>query len=708
MAVDKDTSLTSYSDNLILKKPRKHYNAPVRSHHWQLRSLISAENQHIVYLPGGANNNHIQRLNTKTQECETIKLLSFVPRCLVAQNGWVCCGGEYGDFSAIRLGDNDASADLDTSSINADSETRLSLDLDPSVGPEASLLATLTRQSHNRRSNKMLIAKSIPVAQQRVNCITLWFPPTDGCVTSQGAYTEPVAVLANNDKTVTIVSLLDFETNEQVDPIDIIKYPDFVNRAIISPDGSMLVAILDDPYLYVHQRDKNTGSRGFSWAQKTRWLLKSQRREDTSDHRGSFAACFSSAGTTLAVGTQYGTISIFDTSRLAHIYSDPLIASFCSSRPDSPPGAIRDMAFCPGNNDLLAWTEDRGRIGIVDARSNYIVRQILDITEKNDFERMSVIDRNTIDPHLLGSRSDSDPEGAAPDATRRHRETDGPEQAMAQGLTNTELMLLEGLQMERRRTSGRSTLNAVDAWRVLSPHDPDRQARRGAATNDDSNNSLRRNNQRSNSLSRALETLNELRQRMRHDLMPPNMSQFRIGLEDGSATDERTRVLDPRDAAARRLMAAVRRQYMPSPNITAPARLYPRLTVSSGRSGADGGLEMSLDGPSMPDLLGEESEGARRSHQRDSDRERDRDTRLPLLSRLANRDNHRDWIRDWEPMVLLQNEQEIHDVPPMEDNTSGLAWSRDGRVLFIGAQNGVYEFRVNTLDRKFHPAMTLR
>lgn len=657
----------------------------LRYSHWQLRSLISAENKHIVYLPGGASNNHVQRLNTKTRECETIRLLSFVPRCLVAQNGWVCCGSEYGDFSAIRLDDVDgdggggggSGADADGSPIDIDPEARLSLDLGAGAGLEESLLAAVAR-SRIRRSNKTLIAKSMPIAEQRVNCITLWFPPTDGSAPRQGAYAEPVAVLANNDKTVTIVSLREFENTEHLEPIDVIKYPDFVNRAIISSDGGMLVAILDDPYMYVHQREASGGpAGGYTWDQKARWLLKSQRRDDISEHRGSFAACFSNSGTTLAVGTQYGTISIFDACALTDVYSDPFIASFRSSRPDTPPGAIRDMAFCPGSNDLLAWTEDRGRVGIADTRSKYMVLQVLDIAAEEDFEHVTILDRNTAtDTRGAGTRLDYELGDPLVDALRLHSE-DGLEVAsLSRGLSNAELMLLEGLQNDRLRASTRITMNAADAWRILSPRDADRAARRGGSTNDEGG--IRRTNQRSSSLSRALETLNELRQRMRHDLMPSNASQPRttVAGEQGS-NEDRLHGMSPQDEAARNLLlAASRRQY-----VAAADRLIPRLTPpgGGGRATGEGSSAANSDGPpNVPDLIGEGGEGGRRNQDRER---RDRDIRLSLLNRLANRDANRDWIRDFEPMVLLHNEAELHDVPPMDDNTSGLAWSDDGDVL---------------------------
>jgi hypothetical protein len=59
------------------------------------------------------------------------------------------------------------------------------------------------------------------------------------------------------------------------------------------------------------------------------------------------------------------------------------------------------MAFSPGPTDLLAWTEDRGRVGIADIRTGFDSRQILYLDRDDDFEHVDVTDRNTIDPRLL-------------------------------------------------------------------------------------------------------------------------------------------------------------------------------------------------------------------------------------------------------------------------------------------------------------------
>ena len=434
----------------------KHSNQVTR--HWQLRSLIGAEGRNLVYFPGGQRSHHVQRLNTMTHECETIKLLEWAPRCLVAENGWLCCGSESGDFVAMRLDDSDGNPN---GPLNLDPDARLPLSFESS---REDIFMTLM---NSRRSTKSLVAKSMKLATDRVNCITLWFPDARAAACKE-AYTEPVAILANNDCSVILLSLQDFdrsESSEPLEPLDKVTYPDYVNRAIISPDGRIMVAILDDPYLYVHVRvDKSTEPQSksgrtpvYEWEQRQRLMLKSQRKDDRTDSRGSFAACFSNSGSLLAVGTQHGTISIFDATLLLDPLAEPLITTFKSSRPESGPGAIRDMSFCPGPFDILAWTEDRGHIGIADVRTNFVVRQVLDINNEDQVDQVNIFDRNTIDPRLLdgqSSRRDNNTSSAA--AARRssvsspRRDAEGGE-TVNQPLTPSETMVLEAIQGDRRR-----------------------------------------------------------------------------------------------------------------------------------------------------------------------------------------------------------------------------------------------------------------
>lgn len=360
--------------------------------------------------------------------------------------------------------------DIFGSQLSADDRLQLGLE-GPADQADANSTPPLTYSSGGRTrsetNNKSLVARSKAFGRDRVNCITLWFPPSESSSSlhgrQTGAYSQSVAVLANNDKKVTIVSL------EFQDAVEEVVYPDCVNRALISPDGRLLVAICDDPYLYVHERVPKSGItpslfghrdvEDFEWRSSAKVHLASQRKDDQSDQRGSFAACFSNTGRYLAIGTQYGMISVFDTALLLEPGLDPLVATFTSSRPREDVGAIRDMAFCPGPYDLLAWTEHRSRVGIADIRSNYVSRQLLDLDSYDDFEQIMITERGSIDPRLLQRNSRGDltlADSATPTAAsateginRRASRRFGSD--YHQPLSAEETSVLEALSEHRRR-----------------------------------------------------------------------------------------------------------------------------------------------------------------------------------------------------------------------------------------------------------------
>ncbi|KAK2675576.1 WD40/YVTN repeat-like-containing domain superfamily [Fusarium oxysporum f. sp. vasinfectum] len=617
MAIDENDMYPT--DALVSKHARKHYRIPVRSQHWQLRSLVSAEKQDIVYFPGGNGSNHVQRLNTTTRECETIKLLTFAPRCLVAEKGWLCCGSESGDFVAIRLdeGNDDGHGILS----ELDPDTRLSLGLDSSR--DDPILSLLSRA---RRNNKTLIAKSMKLAKDRVNCITLWFPPTS-MPAHDRAYKEPVAVLANNDRTVTLVSLNDFDQKEKTEALDIITYPDFVNRALISPDGRLLIAILDDPYLYIHERvssvaespaTRSSESPIYQWEQTQRILLKSQKKDDRTDSRGSFAACFSESGAYLAVGTQHGTISIFNAALLANPNADPLITTFPSSRPHSGPGAIRDMAFCPDHSGCLRGQRTEA--------INFYVRQIVNI-EEPVFEHINIPDRNTIDPRLLDSRRERRDAALGSGATETGRRRDVID-TLNTPLTANETLVLEAMQLG----------GPTNFWAARST--------RRTIGNDDNERPMAR---RSSSIGRAMGEL--------------------LGSNYGRRPVTRT----PREASD-------------TPEI---GRRPDRLMESLGETVAMLREQRQRQDSSYLTVL-----EILQARERDNDRDPDDTTIIvPLINQVVNR---------WE------DDHGVFEVPPSPDNTAGLAWSEDGRTLFVGAQNGIYELHVDTQSRKFFPSVSMR
>lgn len=702
----KDDAVYCHTDSIVLSRRRKHYRVPVRSQHWQLRSLISAEKRHLIYFPGGNGSNHVQRLNTSTNECETIKLLTFAPRCLVAENGWLCCGSESGDFVAIRLDEGHDSSSPNTP-LNLDPDARLSLNLD---SREESLLSLITQA---RRSNKSLIAKSVKLANDRVNCITMWFP---GALAPsvQGAYTEPVAILANNDCTVTVISLRDFDQSDKTTPLDIVTYPDFVNRAAISPNGRVMVAILDDPYLYVHVRVEKSPESGrlpeYTWEIRQRLMLKSQKKGDKTDSRGSFAACFSNSGSYLAVGTQHGVISIYDAELLLDPEAQPLITTFESSRPRSGPGAIRDMAFCPGPFDILAWTEDRGHIGIADVRAKFVVRQIVDISVDADFEHVSIFDRNTIDPRLLDGQNASRRDGSQP--TRgglpaARREGDGRIDTLNQPLTPTETMVLEAIQGDRRRrdritqrTDGGDITMTDSSWSYLA-------SLRLPSTENDSS----RPRQRSSSVTRGgSESLNSYRDQRERERLTDRVRNIRQLARDPSdrlpgRRDQRWIDRVSETAAAMRERDAERpdASYLNVLDILQARERSTGTSTGNATSNATGG-SVTATATATGTGTGSGSRPATTAASTlTSDAEREDSSLLvPMVNQVVNR-----WEESAIRGTLATEHAGLFEVPPSPDNTAGLAWSDDGRTLFVGAQNGIYEFHINTQSRLFYPSMQM-
>lgn len=294
---------------------------------------------------------------------------------------------------------------------DTDPDTRLPLDLDPSSRTTA-LEASSTSSSFAtlRRPRGPLSSTTSKVGLELVNCIEIWSPTPDA---AEGAYDIPVAVLSNNDSSVFIIDLAKSKVLEQID------FPDNVNRSVISPDGTLLVSICDDPYLYLHRRiEKGTHGKGrpaveerYGWISHGRLGIEGQKQSDTSTMRGSFAVCFSNSGKYLAVGTQYGIISIFDTETLVDESVNSLLKVFTTSRPGREPGAVRAMSFSPGPFDLLAWTESSGRISVADLRNMFLSKQTITIdSHAEGVERAIVISRlsdATIDPRLRSFRAES-------------------------------------------------------------------------------------------------------------------------------------------------------------------------------------------------------------------------------------------------------------------------------------------------------------
>lgn len=661
-----------------------HLCAELRGRHWQLRSQIGAE-KGAVYFPGGNANLQVQRLDTTTRESETIKILSFSPRCLEVKNGWLCCGGETGEFAAIPLTEAAETNDSDLR-LDLDADARLPLNLD-SAHQDDYILSLLARRSSTRP--RSIAVKSKSFGKERVNCITLWFPGAD-MRPHEGAYAQPVAVLANNDKHVITVNLQDMES------VDELSYPDCVNRAVISPDGRLLIAISDDPYLYIHERiEKRAGSSSlfrnrdkpeYEWKGAGRIHLKSQRTDDDSDNRGSFAACFSNTGRYLAVGTQYGLISIFNTSAFLEPGTDPLVTSFTSSRPNSVPGAVRDMAFCPGPLDLLAWTEDRGRVGVADIRSNYVAQQILHLDTHDEYDHIIITDRGSIDPRLLEGRNDrrdgptsswglglNDLNLSDSRSSSTRRTTSMLDDRYQEPFTSAETMVLDAIQAHRRQRELRElreqreqqAASQASSTPVASSSFRDRpRAYEGTsvgATRDTTR-------ERSSSVTRAL-------------------GDFVDSIRDHNRTrdhPERLRVYPTRRAA---VPPAPRRNNAPR----AAEIIRAAETEASNARERMAQLQRIYGNPSLTSggwadleaLYNISVEGHNNTNDNEPVTSRQRDQAALFGSLLSGVPT-----RDWDDGPIRRANATYYtrgDTPPNPDETAGLAWSEDGRILYVPA-----------------------
>ncbi|RFU36192.1 hypothetical protein B7463_g135, partial [Scytalidium lignicola] len=710
MAV-KDESLYHATESLILPSPRKYYPGHIQSSHWQLRSLITSPKQNVIYYPHGSD---IYRLDTKTRDREIITTLSFAPRCLTASRDWICCGGEKGNYTAIYLGEQAErdNYDTDTSAV-AEPDERLPLDLDLSRARETSTTAT-SRTSRNR--SYLILANVKNIGTEIVNCITTWFPPA---TVSKQAYQIPLAVVSNNDSTVSILDLAKSEVLEKLTLLD------YVNRAVISPDGTMLISICDDPFLYIHTRKPRPKDRfqvkqsnGHEFVYWGRIQLKGQRQADKSNMRGSFAATFSPSGKYLAVATQYGVISVFDTQLLTLEEYDPLLVSFTTSRPNRECGAVRAMEFSPEPYELLAWTESSGRVGIADVRDLFLSRQMITLdSEEENVDTVYPSDRPgepVIDPRLHSFRGDPPSSSTTPEY--RDFAPDTPEQRRTRQLTR---------EMLERQISPLT----AEELEVLEAHSAARRqrdaARDGTAQSGPSRWGLWMTEPRSSGTSSGAqgEQANASDRSIFNYGLPTALREFINN--DRSAASFRVFINERNQERERRGQQLPRRRS--SMILAAAENAIERETLGSNVGGdssqddADGLQRLIRNGlpptPRMPPELETSStnpwaeiDTLHRSRVPPDISAVDRSTRLRIQMEDEDRRNFAHRLRQpWRPTTDDRDESGvIRNVRIGTTETTGCCWSQDGRILYVGSEGGIYEYHVNVLGRKLFPNIVFR
>ncbi|KFY25641.1 hypothetical protein V493_04549 [Pseudogymnoascus sp. VKM F-4281 (FW-2241)] len=677
MAVKYD-SLYHATDNLILPCSRKKYHAFMFAGHWQLRSFVHSPSLGKIHYLGVRD---IYEIDTSKRTRRIVDTLSFTPKCLTSSNGWICCGGEKGKFTALRLDSNEGGVGP-----TSEADGRLPLDLDPlrrlhlSLQNRDSRLGTSADANRNRSQMRI-------IGEEILNCITLWFPRSD---IAEGAYTKPVAVVASNDNCAYIVNLENLEVIESVEQVDPI------NLGRISPDGSVLIAVGDDPYMHVYERSLESGSGKnegkYSWTKCHVVQLPGQHISDEGDMRGSFAGDFSDRY--LAVGTQHGMIAVFETSHLTRSEKPRPIVTFPTTRPNTKPGAVRSLQFSPSSPyDLLAVTEDGGRVIVADVRS-LNTRQVIDIASGAGGLELVTLTESTGDP-LIDPRLQADLEATGDESTdfffdsfldNGQRRTPPP--LINHGthqLTRDETAVLEALQIERRRRE-----------REVSP----------TASNNPWNN-----------------VADELRARTRTgDRRSPNTNlpgPLRDLLSSRNTDSLRALVLERNQDREQRGLPPRRRGVLTAARaaLDSEARDAARATENPPTDG-DAPPRISLHLPSSLSIHSSPSSAEVDAIYNMAIDPQDASARLQLG---VDDDVRRETIRQADELATTRRRQnepwtssplQIRHLgqrdPPDEHQTTGCSWSRDSRTLYVGTDGGVYEFPVNIINRKIFPSIKWR
>ena len=322
------------------------YPTKIAVRHHQLRHLVSvAEGDRVYYV----NSHDVYVLDLKTNQSTLLATILFEARCLAADHGWVCVGGEHdGNCAFIRL--------------------------EPELGEPKCF-------GHNLNvdvlGGEIVNSMNIHIIQH-----------------GSDSEPEPVVLIANNDRSVKIFSLAQREV------LTTLEHDVPMNYATLSPDSTILATVGDSDKIYFYRRRKLEPSES-KWQSTGKFPEYDWRPmaiptvptgDEVFDDYG-FAVTFSPSGHLCAASSQGGAITVFDMSLLKDSDCEPEEAILCTFRSSRPTlwGCVRAMVFSPPPWDLLAWAEDHGRIGVADVRQMFVRRQILAL-DKSKAKTMHVED----------------------------------------------------------------------------------------------------------------------------------------------------------------------------------------------------------------------------------------------------------------------------------------------------------------------------
>ncbi|KAF1843478.1 uncharacterized protein K460DRAFT_287743 [Cucurbitaria berberidis CBS 394.84] len=683
-----DRSRSRETDAFVLPS-KAYYPTKIPIAHWQLRHFISCPEPDLIYYASGYD---VYCLNAATRTQAPVTTLPWEARCTAAGHGYVCVGGaEDGNFAAIKVTGFPPSppSDIDAS---------LPLHFEHHL-PRPPQLATASRVRLEK------------IGEDIVNSISIHKLPADGYEPS-----EVVAVLTNNDKTVRLYSLTQ---NLELTVLDL---PFAMNHATISPDGQLLVAVGDAPVAFFFDRtttqkpSSRKAAEGRLQPIHSDWQSLKQvhlHRPANSNADGYFTTAWSPSGRLCAVGSECGYITVFDVEllKLVEEGEDAIVQLITSTRPDvaSGPGAVRTMHFSPAPWDFLIWSEDQARVCVADLRAGLKVKQVLTLDPKEaGIEKIEIADFDTTlspERHELRREADFirryrralDSEGtaAAVNAATEYFEADSERRSLHRrlgvvesdndphGLTAHERQVLEALRTTRQREEAREqgiTPRSIN-YSTSGHRDPLPEPTRREVTvamTEFMNESFRRSNRPP-----------------QERTTPRRQASVNVSIDEGTVNAPPRNHTQITDSAITR---------SPNPVAVEAHRVASDIITSTDAAWHSINEELQMravirvlpDNPSMGSGAELRSQ-LRRLRHLDQSRERLRNLRASQPS-----------TETYEfSLGLRRPSRSMHD-PSQGVRTAGLAMSQDGRTLYCGTEEGIFEFKMNLHVRKAFPAITPR
>ncbi|MCJ1378341.1 hypothetical protein MMC17_001438 [Xylographa soralifera] len=709
--------------------------------------------------------NQIYALHTVTRRRERIATLSWNPRCLGADFGWLCIGGhEKGRCAFINIGDNFSAAAANRQNVRhtAEVDALLPLDLDP----HSRILSQSFLGSHDEDSRVPWQRAKVEYHEHGGNIVN---SITVHCLQSgkEGIRDEIVAVIANNDQTIRIFSL------SQSRVLQTLQFPTAMNHATISPDGNLLVACGDEPRAFFCKRRRlaSLAVNGESVFARYEWHEIADPRLTVAASKDTcFSTAFSPSGNICTVASQAGTVTVFDSNLIKdNLEADEAVIDvFHSSRPGEDgemPGAVRSMAFGPGPWDLFAWAEDRGRVCVIDLRNNFQSRQTIELdVNATDIERAELLDvedefstaeqreleiearfvqrhREALDAqdHLAAVNHAAEYMELAAERRRLQREmrdaglpasyTD-----LANGLTEGERQILDSLRVERQRRAEREAINQDMNDRPFSVHylqPSDRGEMDFPATIQPSipHNTTIRQYMRERNLERTVDPRTDPPRRRTPVVIsgsnpshPSSSSSLSLtGVNPSTFSTSPSRLVSPNANSNSPRLSSSRSPS--SPALPVPSTIAdPWQTISAAmagsigntmNSGSPGRVRVERDNTRQERILEREREATEssisnfeRRIQATARAERLRSTRLGQMQDREDEGGYEEY--ESEMLRRLAGQRRESERATGVGTIVGIGWSIDGKLLYVGTEEGILEFSVNLNDRKTFPALAFQ